>query len=227
VTLWHDVALEEYKALRAEILTAMQMQYTTLTFGTAAIGVLFGFGANVWKASDALPAEIVFLIAVPALAYLVLVIWMGEVTRMIRAGQYVRFLESRINRAVHRGALGWETFLREKDDVQKTQHRRWNRATIFFLYGLIAGASIALGWQKLSGLGWQIAIPVVHFAAFGLVAGFLYWQWCVYLGTEGGRVNKAFCWCCRQTHLDPPNVGRENQRGRLAAFHRDQDRSVH
>jgi hypothetical protein len=43
---WLDVALEEYKALRAEILTTLHTQYAKLTFGTAAVGILVGLGFN-------------------------------------------------------------------------------------------------------------------------------------------------------------------------------------
>ena len=221
MTAWHDVALEEYKALRAEVLTAMQMQYTTLTFGTATIGVLFGFGANVWKAKEPLAAEIVFLAAVPILAYLVLVIWMGELTRMIRAGAYVAFLEVRINRAVGERALGWETFLHGRDDADetRTEHRRWNRAAIFFLYAAMAAAAIALGWDRLSERSWQVAVPITEFLAFALVSVFLYWQWCAYLGRANTFLGKAFGRCCTSLRLPAPAEWRTAQATRMKEFH--------
>lgn len=95
---WLDIALEEYKALRAEILTTMQTQQSTLTIGTAALGIIAAGAFNLWD--EPFVATILFLGVAPFLSMLVLTIWIGEVTRMMRAGSYLQQFEATIHTAV-------------------------------------------------------------------------------------------------------------------------------
>jgi hypothetical protein len=210
---WLDVALEEYKALRAEVLTTFQTQHTTLTWGTAALGVLIGLGFNAWD--EAFVAEFTFLGAVPAIAYLILIIWMGELTRMMRVGEYLKELEARINASLRPDgdALGWETFLRkERETPGKTGHRRWNYRAIILVYQLLAVAAIAIGFHRL-GISASVTTVLVIAAeavAFALVTAFLYWQWCARVVARG-RVFAAFSWCCSRLGVPSP-TGRTPRR---------------
>lgn len=212
---WLDVALEEYRALRAEIVATLETQYATLTFGTAAVGLLVGFGFNAWD--EAFVAQIAFLGAVPAVAYLVLVIWMGELTRMMRAGDYLAELECRINeevRAVDRpDALGWETFLRKEAEEGKTAQHRWHYRAIIGMYQLLAIASIAVGMHRLglSASGKTVLILLAEAVAFIFVASFLYWQWCARLRVRG-RVYKAFRWICGRIGVPFPETSSDRRR---------------
>ena len=43
---WLSAALAEYSSLRTESLSSMQYQQSALSFGTAAMGVLLGFGVT-------------------------------------------------------------------------------------------------------------------------------------------------------------------------------------
>src|SRR5215216_726651 len=89
--IWLDLAIQEYNALRDEILTTMQTQDGTLRFGAATIGIVIAAGFNMW--SDTVPATMIFLAVIPFICTMVLVIWMGEVTRMMRAGRHVQHIE--------------------------------------------------------------------------------------------------------------------------------------
>jgi hypothetical protein len=147
--MWVELALEEYKALRAEVLTTMQTQQGTLTFGTAAVGILAAGGFNVWK--DELAATLVFLLALPLLSKLVVVIWMGEVVRMMRAGRHLQELEVRFASAYPEvlelgPVMRWETSLRDPEaQLLWRRHYEWNYAAIVLLFWLIAVTSVGLG----------------------------------------------------------------------------------
>jgi hypothetical protein len=150
---WLDLALEEYRALRSEILTTMQTQQSTLTLGTAAIGIIVARGFNVW--SDPAVAAILFLFVTPFVCKLVLTIWMGEVTRMMRAGGHIHDFEHLVHANVPnlpQAVFNWETRLRAQDPNSRVtrwqRHYEWNYLAIVLMYWLIAVASIAVGWYR-------------------------------------------------------------------------------
>lgn len=62
---WLDAVMEEYKAVRQEVLTSMQTQQTSLSFGTATLGILAAGGFNAWDHD--VPAVLVFLVGIPTL----------------------------------------------------------------------------------------------------------------------------------------------------------------
>ncbi|ODS36129.1 hypothetical protein BEH94_01855 [Candidatus Altiarchaeales archaeon WOR_SM1_SCG] len=113
---WLSVIMEEYKSLREESLTAMQTQQSILRFGTATLGIVLAAGLNLWEKS--LLPEFVFLFLIPLLSYLVIIIWVGEVERMIRAGTFLAQLEKKVNKAFggKPEALTWESWLRTKQN---------------------------------------------------------------------------------------------------------------
>jgi hypothetical protein len=75
-------ALEEYKALRAEILDAMQGQRTISQLGIAGISVLVGLGA---QRLPSLIGSLVLALLVPAAgAFVTTAVW-GELLRGARA----------------------------------------------------------------------------------------------------------------------------------------------
>jgi hypothetical protein len=140
---WISVALEEYKSLREESLQSMQHQHTTLAYGLAAIGAaLFGGFQLTGK-----PYVLTFLFILPVLCYLILFIWMGEVTRMIRAGKYLVGLENIINDGINKlpGPLCWENSLRKIELGRITPQIKWNYKFIFGAYLALAFFSIIIG----------------------------------------------------------------------------------
>jgi hypothetical protein len=111
VTRWLTAALSEYSSLREESLRALQVQNTIMQFGIAGIAVLIGVAL---QNSDPILSILILLFLVPLLAIFLVNIWAGELTRVVRASNYISGLEEKIN-AVIGGevpALGWEGWLR-------------------------------------------------------------------------------------------------------------------
>jgi len=92
-----DLAVEEYKSLRAESIAAKNNQQTTLTWSLAGIGVLVA-GSVAATRPDASGSQAAAYTAVAlmfaTIAPLIILgsfgIWLGEVERMERVGKYLR-----------------------------------------------------------------------------------------------------------------------------------------
>ena len=187
---WLSVVLQEYQAIRAEILASLQTQQSALAFGTATIGILAAAAVNVWK--DKIVPEMVFLGAIPTLTYFVLVIWMGEVARMLRAGGFMLQLENRVNGYFsHKGVarpLEWETRMRGK--VPRDPDRRpmyvWNYRAIIWLFLLLSVASICIGTYRLGATPLRAVTVVLLESPFLLgTFVFVYRRWVLYVRHEG------------------------------------------
>lgn len=142
-----EVLMEEYKALRQEVVTSITAQAQLLTFGWAAVGVLTVAGTSL-RDRSALSSMLVFLGLLPVVCYLGLQMWLGEVIRMLRVGAHLRRLERRVNRHVRLDGdplLSWETWAHERDqaNVERT-HLRWVGSS----YLLVAGGAIAFGYYE-------------------------------------------------------------------------------
>jgi hypothetical protein len=148
---WLSVAMEEYKTLRAESIESMKMQQSILQYGAATMGIIIIGGFNVWN-NPFLP-EIVFLFILPAVVYLVSIIWIGEVARMFRAGSFLSELEKKINSEfTEKGeVLSWESWLRKKQADGKTPHQLVSShyIAIYCFFSIISIASIVIGNLKL------------------------------------------------------------------------------
>jgi hypothetical protein len=94
---WRDLALEEHRALRTEVIASLQGQLQALGLGTAAIGVLAAGAFTVWEEAP-YGAAAVFFVGLPALALLGLFIWTGENARIMRAGTHLLALEQEMKR---------------------------------------------------------------------------------------------------------------------------------
>lgn len=156
MTEWIDVVLEEYRTLRAESLVAMQTQQSVLRFGLASVGVIIGTGFTVWDEINLV--FIAFLVLLPLLCYAVLIIWIGEVARMIRAGYFLLQLENKINEKFSSlsppqpKALTWENNLRQSSTgISSTPQLKSNYIAIIALFLFFAFISIIVGNIKL----WQ------------------------------------------------------------------------
>ena len=174
---WLSVVTEEYKTLRNESLASMQTQQSILRFGTAAIAVVIATGFNLWEKSP-LP-EMVFLLFIPAISYLVLTIWMGEIARMMRAGIFLVKLEEKINKEFgdKPKALTWENWLRETRHNGKTPQLRWNYYSIIFLFFSMAIVSIGIGnykvWNTIC-LSWIVIMDIFEVILFIGIFLFIY-----------------------------------------------------
>lgn len=145
---WISVVMEEYKTLRAESLTAIQMQQSVLRFGAAILGIVLATGINVWD--KPLLTSFIFLFLTPAISYLLIIVWMGEVERMVRAGKFLVLIEEKVNTVFGRTqkALEWESWLHTKKNG-KTPQVIWNYASIVSIFLSISLASIFLGVYKV------------------------------------------------------------------------------
>src|SRR5439155_4117780 len=95
---WLETALEEYKSLRGEVLASIGAQQTILGFGTATLGLVIGPGLALRSGSSVMTFSLIFALFVPLLSALSLMIWWGEVLRMVRAGHAIACLEAEINK---------------------------------------------------------------------------------------------------------------------------------
>lgn len=145
---WQELALEEYRALRDEIVATMQTQDGGLRLGVAAIGVVSAAGFNVW--GDTAAAAFIFLAVVPFVSAVVLTVWMGEVSRMMRAGSHIHRLELFIhaqNPGLPDPVMTWETRLRDPlSDITRWERQyEWNYHAIVLLFWSIGIAAIGAG----------------------------------------------------------------------------------
>jgi hypothetical protein len=147
---WRSLLIEEYKALREEVIASLASQQQILGFGAATLGLVIGPGLALWGSNTEateLPFLIVFGFFVPLLSGIVVVIWFGEVLRMIRAGYAVAGLESTLNDDLKEAgwpapALSWESFLR---DERQPKRKLKLRGFVINFWGVIAAfGAIAL-----------------------------------------------------------------------------------
>jgi hypothetical protein len=164
------VALEEYRALREEIVSSLGMQQTTLSFSTLALGglALAGF-RELGKDGSGELAVLLFLLVLPLVSYVALFIWLGEYARTTRAGFFLKELEERINDWVGAPALTWETYLRTPIEGKRPQYA-WNAWAIFSFYAavpLVAVAVVGFG-ADLGARAW-LGVSVLEAAAWALI----------------------------------------------------------
>jgi hypothetical protein len=121
---WLNVALEEYKSLRTESLTAMGNQQATLRFGIAVLGVILGLAVT---AKDDFHFRFYLLsLLCPIFTLLVFALYAIEFGRMVRVGRYIEYIEIEINSMVtdktplNKPPLKWETWLNTLQEIPRT-----------------------------------------------------------------------------------------------------------
>jgi len=143
-----DATIEEYKSLRNESLDAIKSQQTTLSIGIGTVGVVVAAGVNIWDKSY-LPS-LIFLVFNPILCYWILLIWLGEVHRMMRAGAFLSLIESKINLKFKvEDALSWESWLRKINQDVKRPRMFFNYIAVIGIFYFTAVAPIIVGNIKL------------------------------------------------------------------------------
>jgi hypothetical protein len=176
---WVTVALEEYNSMRTESLQSMKNQLSSLQVGTASIGVLIAAGFSTWD-KGLFFSVIIFLLFVPAVCYISLVIWIGEVVRMMRAGKYIAELEIKINSAypATEKPLNWENWLRTQSNNSKTPQLQWNYKAILTLFFATAFSSICIGIGRIYSYeitaDLNIYITIGSYAIFFLILLLIY-----------------------------------------------------
>lgn len=168
---WVAVALEEYKSLRQETLAAVERQHSILRFGFAGVGALIGFGTQILD--DKLLAALLFLLLTPTAIVFIVVLWLGEIERMERAGAYIAGLERIVSRCFPNsdvGPLRWETWLREEGQ-RASPRLSGSHLAYFALFGLLGGTSLAIGFSVLV----SERVSVIYFLPFAVCDALLLW----------------------------------------------------
>jgi len=149
---WHTVALEEYKTLRAESLESTKIQHLIVTMGGTAVGLLLVWGFSIWE--RLLVPDLVFLVFVPAICYTVLIVWMGEVARLVRVGSYLAEKEREISAFFpdHPKALNWENWLRDESEGGRKHQVMLNYLAVVMLFASAAVVSLIVGNYRMIGL---------------------------------------------------------------------------
>jgi hypothetical protein len=146
--------LEQYKALRGEILRAMDDANQIMSFGLASIGIVITAGLSV---KDTLLGFFVFSVIIPALSGLVLSIWFAAHERISRASYFISGIEARLRSAnpTFEGPT-WDLWLRSPRKTKGSSHHFWNTELsgigifAFFMIGplllslIVGGGSIGL-----------------------------------------------------------------------------------
>jgi hypothetical protein len=117
--------LEQYKALRGEILRAMEDANQIMSFGLASIGIVITAGLSV---KDTLLGFFVFSVIIPALSGLVLSIWFAAHERISRASYFISGIEARL-RSTNPSFEGptWDLWLRSPSKTKNGgSHHFWN-----------------------------------------------------------------------------------------------------
>ncbi len=136
-SLWFTIVLEEYKALRVEIVDAIHAQRTIMQLGVTGVSVLIGIGL---QRTPSLLASIILTILVPFVTFFITTAAWGELFRAARASLFIWKREDVINKFVKGSdspAMAWESWLRgRKIFVASTDGQ------FLVLYVLTIGAAI-------------------------------------------------------------------------------------
>ena len=116
--------------------------------GIAAIAFLIAAGLNQWEKSP-LPEVVFFFI--PILCCIVFAIWMGEFSRMTRAGNFIASIEKKVNNSLSnkKKALSWENSLRGTQGYRKTPNNIGGSIAVIVFFFLLAIISLIIGHIKM------------------------------------------------------------------------------
>jgi len=119
-----QIILEEYKAVRAEIVLCLQSRVTIVSLGFAAIGVLLTGGVFALTRDDPhwLVSAIIIGFGLTMTSLYALDVWIGETQRLARASYHNCYLELKINRLFPPAVvpLEWEEKIRSDDAHYKS-----------------------------------------------------------------------------------------------------------
>ena len=184
---WVGASLEEYKTLREESLGALDRQLGIIRFGVALIAALIALGLRA-RHEDYI-GSLVLAGFVPLAVFLVLLLWLAEVERSVRAGAFVAAIECKLGVSYPYGPppLGWERWLRglgrpspgsegtEKEVPAAEQFPALLRLIVTFgVFMLPAGAAAFLGNYTLATCEKGDLMPSGHCypdLLYGLIAG--------------------------------------------------------
>lgn len=135
------IMLKSYDYLREEILTSIRWQNRLAIAETTVISILFGLGLNV--------TNLKFLImAIPPAVIVLSAFWLIEQSRMIRAGDYLQFLEDEINAKSGGVHISWENWLRMGTaGIVHTIHHWAQYLGVLVIFHTLSGISLWMLWK--------------------------------------------------------------------------------
>ena len=146
---WVPVAMEEYKTLRQESLSAIEQMQRTLQIGLVAIGVLTGFGVDAVK--EGTGVQVGLAISTPLVAALVVVLRLDELYRTVNAGAHIAVLERKIARKLgdDEPPLTWESDIQKDFDPEEDRFRHGVITGI--LFAAASAPAVVLGTCRAGG----------------------------------------------------------------------------
>ena len=156
---WLDLALEEYKALRSEIIETQKAQQWTVGLSFTALGIVASQVTDLLGSPVA--AVAVFIVLVPLVICAFLLVWLAQIGGMMRLGEQICRLEQRVHedKIAPEEVFAWESYLRRP--VSQTRSFRlyeWGYQGILAIYSFLALGSIVLGRHPVKPtddeLGW-------------------------------------------------------------------------
>lgn len=153
----------EYEKLREEIQESIRNQVRILGYGGTAISIILGVGL--------IEESLVVLVILPLLSFFFFVLWNVEQTRMMRAGDYLSFVEDEANISLpgHEPVMLWEGWLRWRGNnggPDIYDYHYYAQVLVLGVFLLVISFGI--------GVVWYLSVPLwMRLGIAGLYGGFL------------------------------------------------------
>lgn len=163
-----EVMLKEYETLRKEQAMALNHGYQLVCYGLVALAFM-GAGTFTIAGEEAFAGLVsaTLCYALPLLASLILLLWVGQLDRRRRVRDYLATLEIDINDTLGKDALVWENYV---------NHHRPLKYPDLTVMVLLLGVTLGVPFlgQQVAGLElWALSVHVlVPWLLGGIVGGF-------------------------------------------------------
>lgn len=181
---------EQYERLREEITQSIHFQNQIILSGAVVVGIVYGlqFSGVLPELATEQPMFKLIIASIPPIIMVSMSLWVVEQTRMMRAGEYLHFLETKLNLELGEVCLSWEGWLRSGNTpaVHDIHHTAQHFGYLGFFYafgvfGLWLYAIEILGLAVQGGFAIETPLLSPAFGYFLLnVVGFLAIGWFAY-----------------------------------------------
>jgi hypothetical protein len=144
---WWSWALEEYKSVKAEVQASLATQQQIAAFGVTVLGALATLSFTVELTFGTRAA---LGILGPLLSAAVVLTYVAEIERMVRAGLFIRSMEIRLaSHYAGTAPISWETHLRQRGYRLPARYRAV--AVIIVLLGLAPAVAVYTAAADVDG----------------------------------------------------------------------------
>jgi hypothetical protein len=156
--------IEQYRAIRSEVLDALKGQQWSLTAGNGVVAIVAPVLA---LASDGRGLDLVWLIwlfVLPALESATMRLWSVEVRRMVRAGKFLNILERRLDGRLDSPEewRNWEALAHDEQFLAGVDTDTLLYHVVIPVHGLLAtlwvGVGTFLAWRTSHGALWVLIL---------------------------------------------------------------------